>query len=239
MSTDSQSPRQNRGFVVAAIVVGVIALAAIVLLGTFLFRGGDNNADPTPTPAPTASATANADPSVCGLDGFEETSSLDAAPDNKWELVGTVASPTDPAAGPGEVDGTFRSCYAHTAEGALFASVNYLALSTDDRNRADLWQLLADGPIKDQVKEAGQSPSDSTTSTRLQVAGFKINSYTPEEAVVDVAYTVTSQGGALVSVPTVLRWQDGDWKVVLSDSGAPIKPSQLTNLGGYIPWAGA
>lgn len=240
MSTaDSQSPFRSRGFIIAAIVVGAIVLAAIVVLVTSLLRGGDNNADPTPTPTSSTSADpGSADPSVCGLEGFEETSSLSAAPENEWELVGTVAAPTDASgAGPGTIDDGFRSCYAHTAEGSLFAAVNYVALASDSRNVPRLPELVEPGPGRDAALAAGGGGGSS--STRVQVAGFKINSYSADEAVVDIAWSVTSSGSALVSMPIVLHWVDGDWKIVLDDNGQPpFAASPLENLGGYIPWAG-
>lgn len=238
MSTaDSPSPFRSRGFVVAAIVVGAIVLAAIVVLVTSLARGG-NNADPTPAPTTSSSADPSAaDPSVCGLEGFEERSSLTAAPNNEWELVGTVAAPTDPAVGPGTVDNGFRSCYAHTAEGALFAAVTYVALASDSRNIPRLPELVEPGPGRDAALAAGGGPTSS--STRVQVAGFKMNSYSAGEAVVDIAWSVTSSGSALVSMPVVLHWVDGDWKIVLDDNGQPpFAASPLQNLGGYVAWAG-
>ena len=240
MSTaDSQSPFRSRGFIVAAIVVGAIVLAAIVVLVTSLLGGGDNHADPTPAPTTSMSADpGSADPSVCGLEGFEETNSLTTAPGNEWELVGTVAAPTDAkGTGPGTIDDGFRSCYAHTAEGALFAAVNYVALASDSRNVPRLPELVEPGPGRDAALAAGGSGGSS--STRLQVAGFQINSYSAEEAVVDIAWNVTSSGSALVSMPVVLHWVDGDWKIVLDDNGQPpFAASPLENLGGYIPWAG-
>lgn len=240
MSTaDSQSPFRSRGFIVAAIVVGAIVLAAIVALVTSLLGGGDNNADPTTAPTTSTSADpGSADPSVCGLEGFEETSSLTTAPENEWELVGTVAAPADAnGAGPGTIDDAFRSCYAHTAEGALFAAVNYVALASDSRNVPRLPELVEPGPGRDAALAAGGNGGSS--STRVQVAGFKINSYSANEAVVDIAWNVTSSGSALVSMPVVLHWVDGDWKIVLDDNGQPpFAASPLENLGGYIPWAG-
>lgn len=240
MSTaDSQSPFRSRGFVVAAIVVGAIVLAAIVVLVTSLLGGGENDADPTPAPTTSTSADpGSADPSVCGLEGFEGTSSLTTAPENEWELVGTVAAPTDAnGAGPGTIDDGFRSCYAHTAEGALFAAVNYVALASDSRNVPRLPELVEPGPGRDAALAAGGGGGSS--STRVQVAGFKINSYSADEAVVDIAWNVTSSGSALVSMPVVLHWVDGDWKIVLDDNGQPpFAASPLENLGGYIPWAG-
>lgn len=239
-NTEPRNPFSRRGFIAAAIVVGIIVLAAIIVLVTSLTRGsGVNTAQPTA--GPSTSTTPGGDPadkSVCGLPGLETESALTVAPTNEWELVGSVAAPTDPeGAGPGATAGQFRTCFAHTAEGALFAAVNSVAASTDSRNSSRMWELLADGPAKDTVKAAGEQPT-STSNTRLQVAGFKVNSYSAAEATIDVAYTITSEGGSLVSYPTVVRWEDGDWKVVITETGAPIAPGPLSNLGGYIPWAG-
>lgn len=241
-TTEPTSPFRKRGFIAAAIVVGIIVLAAIIVLVTSVIRGGgEPNAAPTSsaTPTPTASQD-SADASVCGLEGFEEESTLTAAPENEWELVGTVAAPTDPdGAGPGVTDDGFRSCYAHTAEGALFSAVTWFALSSDARNISRLPELVEPGAGRDAAIAAANGATSAPSGTRLQVAGFKVNSYDGQEAVIDVAWTVTSEGGALVSLPTVLHWVDGDWKIVLTDSGdLPYTASPLANLGGYTPWAG-
>lgn len=234
-STQPSNPFASRGFIAAAIVIGVILLAGVIVLVTTLTAPHDPVAQPTSSPSgPVASGD---DKSVCGLDGFETASSLTAAPDTKWELVGTVATPTDPkGAGPGRDDAGLRTCYAHTAEGALFAAVGYLAVGSDARNVPRLYELLADGPVRDEL-QATPSPGDAS-SDRLQVAGFKINAYSASEATVDVAWQVTSSGSQLVSFPTVLRWEHGDWKVVIDKNGPPFAPSPLTSLGGYTPWAG-
>ena len=242
MSTsESRGPFSRRGFIAAAVVVGIIVLAAIVVIATSIARGSTTSATPsTSTPTATSTPLPSADEtSVCGLSGFESKSSLTSAPTNKWQLVGTVAAPNDPkGAGPGLVQDGFRSCYAHTAEGALFASVTYIALASDSRNIPKLPTLLAPGKGKE-AAIAAMTSSPSPTSTRLQVAGFKVDSYSQHEAVIDVAWAVTSSNGALVSFPTVLEWVDGDWKIVLaSDGQPPFASSSLQDLGGYIPWAG-
>lgn len=238
-NTQPENPFTRRGFIAAAIVMGVIVLAGVIVLVTSLTSPkGDPVVEPTSTGGPVASGS---DKSVCGLEGFEEESTLTEAPDVEWELVGTVAVPTaQSAAGPGDLrsDG-LRTCFAHTAEGALFAAINYVALSTDARTRPLLVDLIAPGPGRDAAEEAaGENPGEAS-NTRLQVAGFKVNSYSAEEAVIDVVWTVTSSGGQLVSFPTALEWVDGDWKLTLSDDGQPpFTSSPLASLGGYIPWAG-
>jgi hypothetical protein len=231
------SPFTSRGFITAAIIVGVIVLAAVIVLVTTLTSPHDPIAQPTSTPSsPVASGT---DKSVCGLSGFETQSSLTDAPKTKWELVGTVAAPTDPkGAGPGKVanDG-LRTCFSHTAQGALFAIVNYFALSSDARTLPLIPELIEPGPGFDAAQKNAEA--DTPSNTRVQVAGFKVNSYTSGEAVIDVAWTVTSSGNQLISLPMVMHWVAGDWKVSLTDTGQlPFTSAPLQSLGGYTPWAG-
>ena len=237
-NTEPRSPFTRRGFIAAAIVVGIIVLAAIIVLVTTLTRGTTDTPKPTTTAsastAPTGSA---ADKSVCGLTGLDAKSTLTEAPDSKWELVGTVAAPTDPlGSGPGiSAANGFRSCFAHTAKGALYATANMLAMGSDAR----LQPLLADklavpGPGRDVAMKAPASD----TKIRYQIAGYKITAYNKDEATVDLAVTVSS--GQTASVPFLIRWSGGDWKAVLTDQGQPpLKSAPLQNLGGYTPWAGA
>jgi hypothetical protein len=243
--TQPRSPFSRPGFIASAVVIGVIVLAAIVVLVTSIVNGNNGDVDATPTPSvsaptsPSESAEPTEDPadaSVCGLEGFEEESSLDAAPTDEWDLVGTVAAPFDPeGSGPGLVDATgFRSCFAHTAEGALYAASNMLAMGSDAR----LQPLLADraavpGPGRDAAMEA----PPSSTQFRYQISGYKVT-YTATQATVDLL--VTGSGGELVSVPFLLQWSEGDWKTVLTDDGQQALPSAaLQNPGGYTTWAGA
>lgn len=236
-NTQPSNPFTSRGFIAAAIVIGVILLAGVIVLVTSLTAPHDPVTKPTSSPSgPVASSD---DKSVCGLPGFETNNSLTAAPTHtKWELVGTVGTPTDPkGAGPGRTDSDgFRSCFAHTGAGALYAAVNFIALGTDGTLRPRLTELVADGPGKDAI--ANSDPNAGTDSARAQLAGFRIDSYDAGSATVDLALNYNT--GDLVSVPIKLVWEDGDWKLVLTDSGTlPLKPAQLQSLGGYIPWAGA
>jgi len=237
-NTSPSNPFTSRGFIAAAVVVGVIILAAVIVLVTSLSAPRDPIAQPTSTPSgPVPSAD---DRSICGLEGFETESSLTAAPETKWELVGTVAAPSDPTVGPGTVepDG-FRSCFAHTAQGALYFAVNYLALGTDGTLRERLPELVETGAGRDALIEATNNSSGTESSgQRAQVAGFKIGAYDADSATIDLALNYSD--GRLISAPLKLTWEDGDWKMVLSDAGQlPLAPGPLESLGGYIPWAGA
>ncbi|MGC5225141.1 hypothetical protein ACPW96_21440 [Micromonospora sp. DT81.3] len=237
-SAEPRSPFGRRGFVLAAIIVGVIVLAAIVVLVTSLTRGPDPQTDPTPRPSPSSSSTGDpADASVCGLAGFEDASSLDTAPENDWELVGTMAAPVNETSGPGTVDGDgFRSCFAHTSEGALFAAVNFVATGTDATIGPRLIELVAPGPGRDAL--ASKPPSGGPSNLRAQVVGYRVLSYSADAATIDLAVNYST--GQLVSIPLKLLWAEGDWKLEMTDAGdLPLAPAEIQNLGGYTPWSGA
>ncbi|MDM7886588.1 hypothetical protein QUG92_15865 [Curtobacterium sp. RHCKG23] len=244
MSNAEQPFYRRPLWIVVAIFLAVALVGGGIAIATSIFNGRADNtaAGPTPAPSSTGSSRPASSESICGLKGYETTNDLTAAPPATWKIIGSTATPQSASAGPGktEDDGRFNTCFAHTPTGALFASVNYLAASTDSRNSTRLYELLADGDLKDQLKATPQPGSDGSAGTRAQVAGFKIDSYSLQETTVDVAlsYTGETTDGQLVSLPMVMRWEQGDWKVVVDGNGSPVAPAALSSLGGYIPFSG-
>jgi hypothetical protein len=239
--SEQQSPFKSRRFILSVVVVGVIALCAVIVLVSNLFDTGKD--DPAPVASATSTATAapvDDDPSACGLEGYETESTLTDAPASTWALVGTVAAPSDPeGAGPGDKTSQgLPSCYAHTAEGALYAATNFIAVGTDANLRSNLAPLVAPGEGR-KAAEAEQGESNANSSSfRAQVTGFKVDGYDGNTATVDLALNYND--GQLVSLPVQLQWAEGDWKVVLTSEGdMPLAPAPLQSLGGYTPWAGA
>ncbi|QOT19937.1 hypothetical protein [Paenarthrobacter sp. YJN-5] len=238
-STTESNPFTKPGFIIAAALVVALIAAAVVI---FLLPKGQGNAQPAPAESSSAataepSASAVSGKSVCGLPASAETA-LGKAPASKWELVGTMAAPTDPKVGPGKTDDQgIRSCFAHSPQGALYAAVNLWALGSDpSKERAIAYQLAAKGPGRDAGMKASQTAAPPT-NVKVQIAGFNV-SYTANQAVVELAFKADT--GALASVRTTLLWQDGDWKGVVADNGAPLEePRQIRDLSGFIPWSGA
>jgi hypothetical protein len=237
---EQQKRFQRRGFVLFMVVAAVIVLVMLIVLINNLFGSNDKTA-PKASPVPSATAhPLDSDPSACGLEGFETTASLTDAPATTWALVGTVAAPSNPeGAGPGVTDSSgFRSCYAHTAEGALFAAVNFTALGTDATMYDKMSTLVAPGPGRDALTSKASGADGGASSYRAQVAGFVINAFNEKAATVDLA--VKYSDGQMVSLPLKLVWLEGDWKIVVADDGSmPIAPAALDGLGGYTPWSGA
>ncbi|RFA06429.1 hypothetical protein B7R54_18790 [Subtercola boreus] len=236
---EPRNPFTRKGFIFGAITVGALAGAAVLLAFTSQGGGGDQN-NPVAASTPGVTATATIDPaaaSVCGLAGYETAPTLTSAPTTKWSIIGTVAAPNAPDAGPGVTgaDGV-RSCYSHTSEGALFAIANWWALGTDARiAKAAIEQLAEPGPGRDAA--LAKTSTSATRGLSAQIAGFKVLSYDGSAVTVDLAWRTNT--GQLVSVPAAAVWLDGDWKISSADDGtSPFPPSALQSLGGYTPWAG-
>lgn len=240
-TNNETSPLRRPGFVVSAVVVGIIVLLGVGLAVSNLWtaRPPQATAAPTPVVAPTSgrATTEGPAPSVCGLPGYETSGTLAKAPQATWTLVGTTAAPRNATAGPGRTDDQgYRSCYAHTVEGAVFAGANFLAMSS----KPDLAKKVAEGsvvpgPGRDRALAA---PTNSGGGTRIQTMGFRVLSYTGERASVDIAFRTSN--GAYAGIVWELVWSEGDWKFRLTDSGELVsQPVQLRDLGGYVPWSGA
>jgi hypothetical protein len=241
MSNAEQPFYRRPLWIVVAIFIAVVLVGGGIAAVTGAFNGKGTTASPAASATPTQSALPAGAASVCGLKGYKTSNDLSAAPEARWALIGSTAAPQSAAAGPGksETDGVFNTCFAHTPAGAVFASINYVATTTDARNADRLWELLADSTVKNQLKATPQPASDD--STRGQVSGFKVDRYNGSSATIDLAVTLTGTGNPdqLISYPVVLKWENGDWKVVFTEDGPPIAPSALSSLGGYIPFSGA
>lgn len=222
----------------AAIVAGIVALGLLWTVTTLL--GGDDTGSPpavaaTAAPQPSTSGQA----SVCGLPGVELSGTLDSAPAAQWTLVGTTAAPAVDGAGPGVIDADgFRSCYARTPTGALVAAANYAALGSYPpvRERFDR-DATVPGPGRDALL-AKPAPTRAPSTVRVQIVGFRVLRYTGDQADIDLA--VRSSSGAVAGVALPLRWAQGDWKIPVADDGSDLATyTQLSDVSGYIPWAGA
>jgi hypothetical protein len=236
---EEDSPFKRKGFIFGAVLFVLLFLAAAVIGLTSSWGGGDKGPAPVATSASPDVPTVFAEnESVCGLPGYEESGTLAGAPEATWTFVGTMAAPGGGQAGPGVTsDEGVRSCYAHTVEGALTAAANMWAMGSDARlGKLVTQQLTVEGPGRDAA--LARESTGSGNGLQAQIAGFKVLSYSASDATIDVAFRLTE--GQLASSAIALRWDEGDWRVLLTDQGdVPYDAVRLTSLGSYIPWAGA
>ncbi|WP_211878337.1 hypothetical protein [Pseudarthrobacter albicanus] len=245
-STTGRSPFTRPGFIISAALV-IAMIAAVVVI--FFLPKGDGTAQPAPSSssdnvsaAPTKSGDATGK-SICGLPSTSETA-LGSTPKSTWTLIGKMAAPTDPKTfGPGVTDEDgFRSCFAHSPTGALYAAANLVALgsSGDPKlNQKMTDRLLMPGPGRDiAMADSRTMPSSGSSNTSVQFRGFVIKSYSRSAANVDIAFQTSA--GVLGHAVLPMEWADGDWKLAIADSGRLINDiTALSDLSGFIPWSGA
>lgn len=239
-------------FIVSAVVVGVVAVIGAVLGINALTENGEATNPPPAAAAPTAEATRDADPaaplvpgeeesdSMCGRPGFEREGTVTQPPaDVEWTFLGVTAVPGSPSAGPGEATAAgMRHCFARTAEGALLMATNAAVQgSVPEVSREFQEYVTAEGPGRDAA--LAHEPSSSTSTGRLAIAGFRVMEYDGDTALIDIALRY-SEGASvtLFSQPMNLTWEDGDWKLVVADTGDLQYPlAAIPNLAGYVSWS--
>ena len=226
-------------FGLAAAVVALLVVLVIVLIP----RGGDNSntsaaggsngaaqsnsAASNSNDAAQSKPTSTVEAGTCGAGASDDQSMLTAAPkDTTW--VTTDAGWTGPVsktAGP-MVNSPIRSCFEHSAEGALYAAV-WATIEINEAPEAYVQTVV--GPGADAFRESRLK--DAKTRTVVHVAGYRYVSYTPERATVRVLMQIPS--GAYRSVDMVMEWHDGDWRY-----WAPTTPSAVNSADpdDFITW---
>lgn len=219
--------------------IGVVAIAACALSVLPALIGADGSTSKVqPTPVPEIVLPADVE-SVCGLNGYEVTGTVRTGPSPvTWMTVGVMGAPSSASAGPGVIDAKtgYRSCFAHTVEGAVLAAVNMWAMASDPGLQPLLAEHGTTGPGHDELVQRAQS---GEVSGRWQLAGFRVLLYDGVNATIDVALNLTFPDGRtqLSSIPAVLQWAKRDWKLLVTTGELPYSPVGLASLGGYVPWA--
>ncbi|WP_459644194.1 hypothetical protein [Kineococcus sp. NUM-3379] len=238
------------GFLASAGFLAMVAAGGLTLVLTGGADPGRATAAPAPAPpAPSAPAPADtapaADPSTCGLPEGPQVLPRQAPQGVTWELLDGTAVPSAPRTfGPGRVTDGLRTCYAHSPTGAVLAAAGVFATTGVPSLVGPMMrELTAAGPGRDAAlrRLAAEGVRPEPSGPGVQVTGFQVLAYTAAEATVDLAFAVREGGGrtGYVSWPATLRWEDGDWKLVLDDAGEFTAGVQgLPDLTGYVYWSG-
>jgi hypothetical protein len=239
--TDGASPFGQRGFVLAAVFMAVLVLAGLGLLLTDPDEDPEARAGSSRPPAvePAKGAKADGSDSRCGLEAGDQRIPA-TPPEAGWELVGRVATPQSDAIGPGIREAKRRMCYAHSPTGALFAAVNFLAVAGEQDTNDELMKALtAKTAARDELLARPDDGTDAEAAKfRIQIAGFRIGPATPDEATVEVAVAFADQAAqAYVGYTLPMRWEDGDWKLVITSPDTPFTLQRLESASGFVPWS--
>ncbi len=243
-NNDSDSAEGGAGSGVASpLWWAAAAVLVLILLGlVWVLTGGDaskSTAPPTRTvtasPAapttesklPPASAPSATAPAGCNVPGANSTVPTSAIPAT-WQLLGGIAAPVSPVAGPKTITGpgdTLRSCYQRSPTGAVLAAMNIFVASTTPNSAQVLKQSFTPGPG---LTEAQAQPVDGANAS---IVGFNTQACSQTACLVKIAFAVQ---GVNVEGTQPMVWVGGDWKVNGQVTGV-AKGLIVNNLTGYIP----
>lgn len=220
-------------FVASATVVAIIVVLGIVLAVTG--RGGDGTAaTPAADTPPVAVAPVKGD---CDLPAGDQTVPESTPGDTRWELVGKMIAPTAPSTyGPGVVKDGFRTCFAQSPLGALYAAASFWATLTAKTDAETYKRLAVDSPARERAIAAAKDQQKPELQG-LQVAGFTFSSYARDRTTVKMAFRL--EDGGLVAADTTLLWRGNDWRYEIPLDQGRASISRIADLGGFVQWKGA
>lgn len=234
--SDSREPRDGR-FIAAAALIGLILVAGIFVVISRLIGGGDDDTDggARPDPSPSASSTSGSS-SACGLPD-DTSSTLTDAPDATWKIVGTTAVPSNKVTGPESFESGIPRCFSRSPAGALFAATWLTALLNEPQYATPelVRARFVPGPDVDAMLA---DDSGEVTKIPAQIAGFRVEDYSPDRATVSVVTRLSDgpDAGQLLQIVMTMVWVDGDWLWSVGPAGP--QGNAVPSLSGFIPWSG-
>lgn len=213
-------------WVIGALLIALIALGLVVL-----FTGGDDDDASAPAPDPgsrtlTASSGpasgASTSPEEQGCGNFtdapteEVPADLTATPGT----LGVITYPISETSGPVSTD-PYPVCWAQTPYGAALAAAGTFAAINDPQHR-DAW-------AEDNI--VGDLPPYTDPGTTLRAIGYRLPSYSAEQASVELLIDISGQGTFRIPVPLV--WEDARWK---ADIDAAAEGGEEPYTSSYTLW---
>ncbi len=243
----------------SAVLLGLVAVALVIVLihaavspkpappAAASPPGATPGAAPLPgtatapggAPAPT-NAGQEGRPAGCTTTGTDQTVPTSPPSGVTWSLTGGFAVPSSVADGPTlHGPGGVRYCYSHTPLGAVLAASN-LGQGTGSPQEiqdASLKLSVVPNQYSAQVASTPAPPRDNRGSG--QFAGFRIISYSPDQASIALAASIPGQTDSYPLLTVAMQWYQGDWRAVPQPGPTVVVTgSSATSLAGFVPWAG-
>ena len=239
-----RSPYSRPGFVVSAVLVGMLGMAALfVVIGAATrHKAVAVSAAPRRSTRATGQVDAATLKATCSLPvGSQQAPTV--GPDLAWVTVGQMQAPQAPSSfGPQRAENGIGVCFAHNPTGSLVAAINFFAQATVADPGNVIRTLVADTPERQLALAQAREGQDQLLQNSdgdpgsVQVTGYQIVDYTPAQANLNVV--LEGPGGELAAVECQLDWQAGDWKFVIP-SGGQLTSAQVTTMDGFVSWAAA
>jgi len=245
----------------SAVLLGLVAIGLVIVLihaATSSKPGTPSAASPPGAPAgstaqaggapPGGSPPATAPgagqagrPAGCSTTGTDQTIPTSPPAGVTWSLTGGIAVPSSAADGP-TLHGAagIAYCYSHTPLGALLAASNLgHGTGTDQEIQTAVLDhsILPNQLARQLAAEPGSS--DSGAGAGIQLAGFRIISYSPDQASISLALSVPGRTDMYPQLSVAMQWYEGDWRAVPQAGPALfVTVASAPSLAGFVPWSG-
>lgn len=230
----------------AVAVAGAVVLLLIITAAVLAF--GRDQADDDATPAPTSTTTAALAPTTTEEEGATcdqvapSSSDLPTAPptDLEFEVVNRGIVPVSDTYGPADRTSSVWDCFSRSPLGAVMAAVSISSRSVigEDLVAVGKQQLVENEGQQvylDFARSVGPEGVAGPAGGFNQPVGFRVESYTPDQAVVSLA--ARTPDGALSAAALTVLWQDDTWKLQLLDDGSETAAlTALAGLDDYVAW---
>jgi hypothetical protein len=234
-----------------AVVAGAVVVVFLVLVAGVLIAGAGRD-EPTPAaePAPPASTAPSTSPEPTpsatstggGCDPAPASDELPTAPpaDLEFEVVGRGIVPVSDTYGPTVRTGPVWDCFSRSPLGASMAAVSISALSVVGE---DLVAIAEEQLVENEgqqvylefARTVGPEGVTGPAGGFNQPVGFRVDSYTADQAVVSLA--ARTPDGALSAAALTVVWQDDTWKLqLLADGSETAALTPLVDLDDYVAW---
>jgi len=225
---------------IAIVVVLVLVVLVSTLLGVFAPANNDNAAKPAASTSAGLGSKVSCDVPTTGQ------AKQDVPSDLSWHAGrGGITWPVSAGVGPTkDVDG-FPGCFARTPTGAaLAATTAYFGQYDTGHSVQELLNFYIDnGPGKSSAVDSTAKEQTTPEALRAQgisVAGYSVESFTKNQAVVDVVLTKPGTSTGYFAVPLSMTWVSGDWKLSVLANGALYSGNPLTPAtGDFTDWGGS
>lgn len=232
-SPNSGSPWSRPGFILAAVILGLVLVASVVMLSRPAPAPAPTAAPPPATVAPTVSTPA-APSSGCpqlASDELQRGQALSAAPaGTEWSTTAYASLPTIAGQGPALVDPDgYRRCSAHTLTGAALSAANWYGQLIDPK----LWEAaVRRGTVlrpetEDQISQMKAQGGPTVPDQPTTVTGLTEVRATSDKTV-EVGLVLVYNGVAMAAT-LQMEWSGSDWLAV-------SPPSMSPSVDDYMVW---
>jgi len=257
--------RENSGgpspaWIGSAVLLGLVAVALVIVLihaavspkpatpAAASPPGATPGAAPLPgtatapagAPAPT-NAGQEGRPAGCTTSGSDQTIPTSPPSGVTWSLNAGFAVPSSATDGP-KLHGPagIGYCYSHTPLGALLAASNLGRGIGTPQQVQDAVLNLSVVP-NEYSAQVAKTPAtlDDQSGAGIQFAGFRIISYSPDQASITLATRVPGRTDTYPQLTVAMQWYAGDWRAVPQAGPALfVAVASAPSLAGFVPWAG-